>query len=155
MRRLAEWVPAIAWAALIWFFSTETFTAQSTAGFVLPFLSWLLPHASPQTLEQLHFLIRKAGHFGEYFVFALLVFRGVCGGRPGWNAHWAWSTILIVTGYATLDEFHQSFVPSRGASLADVALDTFGGAAAVLLFWRRQQSKMQTDGIGNAERNNP
>lgn len=145
MRWLADWAPAIAWAALIWFFSTETFAARSTSGFVLPFLSWLLPHASPQTLEQIHFLLRKAGHLGEYFVFALLVFRGVRGGQPDCDARSAWITILIVAGYAALDEFHQSLVPARGASLADVALDTAGGAAAVLLLWLRQRDKTQAD----------
>jgi VanZ family protein len=41
--------------------------------------------------------------------------------------------ILIVAGYAALDEFHQSFVPGRTAAVTDVLLDTSGGAAAQLL----------------------
>lgn len=41
--------------------------------------------------------------------------------------------ILIVAGYASLDEFHQRFVPGRGAAVSDVLLDTTGGAAAQLV----------------------
>ncbi len=140
MRWLLDWAPAIAWAVLIWFFSTENFTAQSTSRFLLPFLRWLLPDASPQALEQIHFAIRKGGHFAEYFLFALLIFRGLCSGRQGWRAHWVWYTMLVVAGYAAADEFHQSFVAMRGASLVDVALDTAAGAAALgFLWWKRRR----------------
>ena len=47
---------------------------------------------------------------------------------------------MIVAGYASLDEFHQSFVPGRTPAVTDVLLDTTGGAAAqaiagLVLLW--------------------
>ena len=41
---------------------------------------------------------------------------------------------LITIGYGCLDEFHQSFVPGRYASLQDILLDTFGVGAGTLCF---------------------
>ncbi|MCL6566898.1 MAG: VanZ family protein [Acidobacteriia bacterium] len=137
MRRLLDWAPAIAWAALIWTFSSQHFAAESTGHLLRPLLQWLLPGASYETLEQLHWLLRKTGHFVEYFVFALLVARGVRGRASGWQARWGGYTLAIVFLYAALDEWHQSFVPTRTAAVADVALDVVGGAAAIALLWWR------------------
>ena len=46
---------------------------------------------------------------------------------------WALATIAAVAGYASLDEFHQSFVPGRTAAVSDVLLDTTGGATAQVI----------------------
>ncbi len=43
---------------------------------------------------------------------------------------WALLAIVLVAGYASLDEFHQSFVPGRTAAVGDVLIDTSGGVAA-------------------------
>jgi VanZ family protein len=43
--------------------------------------------------------------------------------------------VVIVLGYAALDEFHQVFVPSRHASPWDALLDTTGAAAAQVVLW--------------------
>ncbi len=137
MRRLLDWIPAIAWAALIWTFSSHDFAAESTGPLLLPLLRWLLPGASRETLEQLHWLLRKTGHVVEYFVFALLVARGVRGPVSGWQRQWGGYTLAIVFLYAVLDEWRQSFVPTRTASATDVVLDVAGGAAAIALLWWR------------------
>ncbi len=139
MRRLLGWAPAIAWAVLIWTFSSHRFSAESTGHWLFPLLHWLLPSASRETLEQLHWLLRKTGHVVEYFVFALLVARGVRGQASGWQDRWVGWTLAIVFLYAALDEWHQSFVPTRTASVADVALDSVGGAAAIALLWWRER----------------
>lgn len=45
--------------------------------------------------------------------------------------------ILEVVGfvilYAISDEYHQSFIPGRGASFRDVCIDTLGGISGVLV----------------------
>jgi VanZ family protein len=46
---------------------------------------------------------------------------------------WALVTVLIVAGYAALDEYHQSFVPGRTAAVRDVLIDTTGGIAAQIV----------------------
>jgi VanZ family protein len=123
------------WAALISLASTDTFSAAHTSRIILPLLHLLLPQASSPTLEWLHFLIRKCAHFVEYFVFGLLLLRAVRGERHGWMLRWAVLALVIAAGYSALDEFHQSFVPSRTASPWDSLLDTFGAAAAQVVMW--------------------
>jgi VanZ family protein len=63
----------------------------------------------------------------EYAVLALLVFRALAQPERSVLAT-ALGALVLCAVYASLDEFHQSFVPSRGASPVDVVLDTFGAA---------------------------
>ena len=43
--------------------------------------------------------------------------------------------------FSVTDEFHQSFVPGRDASIWDVLADDVGGfLAAVMLFWRDRKT---------------
>ena len=135
MNQLKRWFPVLAWASLIFMASTDTFSAANTSRVILPFLHLLLPQANSPTLEWLQFLIRKSAHFTEYFIFGLLLLRAVRGVRNGWNLRWALLALVIAAGYSALDEFHQSFVPSRTASPWDSLLDTFGAAAAQVVMW--------------------
>jgi len=135
MRWLRKWGPAIGWAAVIWVFSTELFSGSGTARVILPLLRWLLPQASEETLDMLHFAIRKAAHLTEYFIFSLLVLRGIRGERRGWRLAWGLATVAIVAIYTALDEVHQAFVPGRGASPFDSLLDASGAVAAQFLAW--------------------
>lgn len=121
------------WACLIWTFSTESFTTQHTSRYIVPFLRWLFPHLEWETLLAIHQIIRKCAHVFEYFVFSLLILRGLRAGKKERHLGWALAAIAIVAAYAALDEFHQSFVPGRGASAWDVLLDTSAGAAAQLV----------------------
>lgn len=81
----------------------------------------------------MHHYIRKTGHFVEYFVFSILILRAIRAGRGNTRLTWALAAILIVAGYAALDEFHQSFVPGRTPAVRDVLIDTSGGAAAQII----------------------
>jgi VanZ family protein len=49
-------------------------------------------------------------------------------------------TISICILYGIGDEFHQSFIPDRSVSFADVVADTMGAAAvcAAWFFWKRR-----------------
>jgi VanZ family protein len=134
-RRLAPWLPAIAWAIMISWASTDYFSAEHTSEYILPALHWLLPHASAETLDRLHFLIRKAAHFAEYFLFSFLLLRAIRGEHRGWRIRWAIVALVIAAGYSALDEFHQSFVPSPTALPWDSLLDTSGAAIAQALVW--------------------
>jgi VanZ family protein len=132
---LKRWWPAIVWAIAISGFSTSAFTSENTSRIIIPVLHFLFPHASPDTLAFLHHIIRKCAHFTEYFIFSLLVLRGFRAGEKGTRLRWALLTLLIVAGYASLDEFHQSFVPGRTPAVTDVGIDTTGGATAQLAAW--------------------
>ena len=133
--RVKSWLPAILWAAVISALSTDTFSAEHTSLVIVPILHWLFPQASAATIEELHGLIRKSAHLAEYFIFSMLLLRGMRGPELGWKWRWAIWAIAIAAGYAALDEFHQSFVPSRTASPWDALLDTTGATAAQVFLW--------------------
>ena len=155
-----RWWPAFFWAFVISIFSTAAFTAERTGNFFIPLFRLLLPHASMETLNFLHFLVRKSAHFVEYFILSLLILRGFRAGRRGLEPSWVLGTILLVAAYAALDEFHQSFVPGRTAAAADVLLDTTGGLAAQLvvlllgalhlLVMRRREKSSEKAGVARA-----
>jgi VanZ family protein len=132
MNWIKRWLPVIVWAIVISGFSTHVFTADNTSHIIIPVLHWIFPHASPQHLAEMHFLVRKSGHFIEYFILSLLILRGIRAGRKETRLVWVAVTLLAVAVYASLDEFHQSFVPGRTAAVSDVVLDTTGGAVAQL-----------------------
>jgi VanZ family protein len=127
---LARWWPTLAWAVVISLFSTGAFTSDNTGRFIIPVLHWLFPSSPPETLALMHHIIRKCAHFIEYFILSLLILRGIRAGRHGTRLAWAALAILLVAGYASIDEFHQSFVPGRTPAVTDVLIDTTGGATA-------------------------
>lgn len=131
------------WAAVIFTFSTDTFSSEHTQGILVGILHTLLPFLSQETLFALHNFIRKCAHVGEYFVLGVLLFRAVRTPRESWQWRWAFLAILIAAFYASSDEMHQIFVPSRGASIWDALLDTGGASVAQFVVWmvnRRAQT---------------
>ena len=75
--------------------------------------------------------IRKLAHFSEYACMGVLVYtRWSQGLRRGKGLYFL--TVIWVFLSAACDEFHQYFVPGRYASVADVLLDTCGGAFGML-----------------------
>jgi VanZ family protein len=125
------WLPVLAWAGVIFYASTSAFSDANTGRFIIPILHWLFPAASAGALEQMHFLIRKCGHFTEYFVLGLLLLRAFRAGRREVRLRWALAAIAIAACYATFDEWHQSFVPGRGGlEISDILIDTTAAALA-------------------------
>ncbi len=139
MRRLAYWLPAICIALIISGFSTSIFSGEHTSRIIIPLLHWLFPSANQNTLEVFHFGIRKAAHITEFGMFSAAVFHGIRGERRGWRPEWAVIALLIAAGYAGLDEWHQSFVPTRQASIGDVLIDSTGALLAQLSIWAYSQ----------------
>jgi VanZ family protein len=115
--------------------STDTFSAEHTASVFEPLLRWLIPSLSEDQFLSIHYFIRKSAHFSEYFVFCLLLYRGVSEGRKGWRWSWGFAALFCATGYSALDEIHQAFVLSRTASAYDSLLDSAGAFAAFAVLW--------------------
>ena len=140
---LRAWWPAMAWACVIFIMSTDTFSAQHTSRIIGPILRWLIPSLTRAQFEVIHYYIRKTAHLTEYFMFALLLYRGVRGSGRGWRWTWGLAAFSIAAGYAALDEIHQLFVTSRHASPYDAMIDSTGAlfaVAAVWLWFRRRGS---------------
>jgi len=135
-RVVSKWMPVIAWMLLMFAGSTDVLSAEHTSRFIVPFLRWLDPTISIQTIIAIHFALRKIGHFTEYAILAVLLWRALRGtftaiGKGTLTA----GTFLVCAAFAASDEFHQSFVSTRTASLHDVMIDCIGAFVAVLLCW--------------------
>ncbi len=132
-RKFKYWFPVIFWMAIIFWMSTGTFSEQNTSLIVEPLLHFFMPGLSPQQIAALHGLIRKCGHVSEYFILGLLLFRyfrGTSTESRAWR--WASSAAIVVVLYAFSDEFHQSFIFTRTASIVDAGIDATGGILALI-----------------------
>ncbi len=99
-----------------------------------------------EIMDKVHFLVRKTAHFGEYGLLATLVLSSIITGiaayrkglfREIWKKKcivFAVITQIIVTVYASTDEFHQGFVEGRGPSVKDVFIDSAGGLTAIIIY---------------------
>ena len=132
---LLAWWPALLWAAVIFSMSTDMFSADHTATIIAPIFRWLIPSMTDAQFSLVHHLIRKSAHFTEYFIFGLLIYRGVRGGRKGWRWTWALAALSVAAGYSALDEIHQAFVISRTASPYDSLIDSMGAFFAIAALW--------------------
>ena len=140
---LRAWWPVVLWACFIFTMSTDTFSSEHTGSVLRPILLWLVPSLTVSQFELIHHLIRKCAHFTEYFIFCLLLYRGVRGNRKGWRWTWGLAALFCAAGYSALDEIHQAFVASRTASPYDSLLDSTGAFAALVALWvwfRRRRS---------------
>jgi len=138
IRNVKYWGPVLLWMSFIFWMSTGTFSSENTSLIIEPILRFLLPSISSEKVAMIHAAIRKSGHVTEYFILGILLFRAFRGGSKELrNVRWAFSSLLVVVLYAASDEFHQSFVPTRTASLVDVGIDTLGGiiAQCVSILW--------------------
>ena len=134
-QRFWRYGPLVFWILFISFASTGEFSASNTSVILRPILLWLFPNLSEARLAVLHFLTRKAAHFTEYAVLAFLVRRAfVTSSRAFLQRYWFQLGLLLVVIYGLLDEFHQSFVPSRTPSIYDSAIDVAGGLTVLLIF---------------------
>ena len=132
---LRAWWPALVWASVIFSLSTDTFSSEHTASVIEPILKWMVRSLTEEQFEAIHHLIRKSAHFTEYFIFCLLLYRGVRLGRAGWRWTWGVAALSCAAGYSVLDEIHQAFVASRTASAYDSLLDSTGAFAAFAVLW--------------------
>ena len=103
-----RWGPVVAWAALIFAFSSIPSLGTGLG-------TWDLA-------------LRKIAHATEFAILAALLVRAVA------DLRWA---VAIGIAYAISDEIHQTFVPGREGSPFDVLVDSVGVAVGALLASRR------------------
>ena len=139
---LSRYLPLLTWIAFISFASSGSFSASNTSLIVGPLLHWLFPNASPETLDVVHGIVRKIAHFLEYALLGVLAARAFRGSpKPVVRRRWLVICLALIVVYALVDEYHQSFVPSRTASIYDSFIDMAGGFTAVLVVnWRSRRN---------------
>lgn len=121
---LIAWGPAVLWMAVIFYLS-----AQGSLG--------------GQKWAPIFMALRKSAHIFEYAVLAMLIGFGLLRtwGAAGHRLSkvllsraWVLGTALS-TIYAVSDEFHQSFVPGRGAHVEDVIIDALSSVVGLGLVY--------------------
>ncbi len=144
--RLWRYVPLGLWILFISFASTSEFSAVNTSTVLRPLVLWFVPSLNESQLATVHFLLRKLGHFTEYAVLAYLARRAfISSSHEFLRRYWFQAAVLLIVVYALLDEFHQSFVPTRTASIYDSAIDAAGGITVLVIFkLLRRDSRAQT-----------
>jgi VanZ family protein len=142
---LKAWIAAVLWLILIAIESSALLSAHNTSRILYPLLHFLFG-MDWERFEVWHFFIRKAGHVVGYAILSALLFRAWRATLPAmsdvkWTPRWATIAILGTTLVASLDEWHQSFVPSRTGRWQDVVLDTSAGLGAqlIILVWMRRK----------------
>jgi VanZ family protein len=131
-RRLWRYGPLVAWACFVLFASSASFSASNTSRIIRPLLLWLFPEISEESLLYAHFLVRKAAHFSEYALLALLAARAFrTSHKQKLKELWWLAAFALVACVALADEYHQSFLASRTGTVYDSLLDMAGGATAL------------------------
>jgi VanZ family protein len=134
---LKTWIAAILWLIVIAIESTAWLSAHNTSRILYPLLRDLFG-MTWERFEHIHFFLRKGGHVFGYGMLSILLFRAWRETLPSasgatWMLRWAGIAVLGTAFVASLDEWHQSFIPSRTGTPKDVLLDTCAGIAAQIL----------------------
>ena len=138
---LKAWIALILWLIVIAIESTTYLSAHNTSRILYPLLHFLFG-VSHARFEHWHFYIRKGGHVFGYGLLSILLFRAwretlQVTEDSRWSFHWASIAVLGTALVASLDEWHQSFIPTRTGTPHDVILDTSAGILAqiIIFFW--------------------
>jgi VanZ family protein len=151
--RLFRYAPIFLWIGVILFLSSPAGSMDETSRFVGPLLNFFFPNMAEETRQLVHAYVRKSAHFTEYAVLAFVVFRALVGSSVVLlNKLRYMLPIILVAVIAFIDEYNQSFEPSRTGSYRDVFLDISGGLTIVLILWLWQRrrsavgsARMQSD----------
>lgn len=85
----------------------------------------LTPEEFTQYVQHFHYPVRKLAHMSEYALLALSL--SIPFSLYGWkNIHLFLLSFFLCVLFASIDEFHQSFVAGRGPSIKDVGFDSAG-----------------------------
>ncbi len=146
-RRVGLRIATLAWAVLVFYFSTERFGSDFSQGLLAQALALLHVGVSPRTFHILDVLLRKTAHITEYGILASLVYGSFAEQQPfRWRLRQAIWCIAVVGLYSLTDEFHQRYVPGRHASLVDCGIDVAGAAIAVGMIFEARRRFMCASG---------
>jgi VanZ family protein len=132
------------WVAIISIESTDWLSAQHTSSILYQFATALFGTISLPKFLVFHLYLRKAGHVTGYGILSLLLLRGwrhTLDPARAWLGRIAllsWLGTLLV---ATLDEWHQSYIPSRTGTWHDVVLDSAAGLVFLLIACARLRGR--------------
>ena len=142
---LKVWIAAGLWLIVIAIESTSLLSAANTGRILYPILHFLFG-ITPAQFRIWHIVIRKTGHVVGYFVLSVLLFRAwrLTLPRRGvalWGLRWSTIVFFMSVLVASLDEWHQSFLPSRTGKVTDVLLDSAAALLAQFVLFRMMRTR--------------
>ncbi len=147
---MRAWWPAALWIGLIALESTDSFSSENTGSVLYSLLTHLFGHIDYYQFLVFHHYLRKTGHVVGYGMLGLLLLRG-------WRATFGharsllWRTSLLswlgTAFVASMDEWHQSYIPSRTGTWRDALLDSAAGFVFLLVayFWLRRSPRVDPE----------
>jgi len=134
---LKAWIALVLWLIVISIESTTYLSAAHTSRMLFPLFHFLFGMDYFRFMPW-NFFLRKSGHVFGYGLLSILLFRAWRETLPAangarWTLRWATIAVLGTALVASLDEWHQSFIPTRTGTVHDVVLDTCAGIAAQLV----------------------
>jgi len=139
---LLVWTPVIVALGVIVMESTPNFSADHTSTWMRTSFEALFGAVPDARWPEVHHYIRKTGHFLGYGSMGLVWLRAwlLTWVTPmkhlstaTWRAYCIAMAIFCTMLIASLDEVHQSFLPSRTGMVTDVFLDTAGAVVLISL----------------------
>lgn len=136
------------WVALISIESTDLLSSEHTGTLLYKLVTWLFGPVNLYEFLKFHFYLRKTGHVFAYGMLGLLLLRGwraTLDPARAWLGHVTLLSWLGTVFVAAMDEWHQSYIPSRTGSVRDVVLDSVAGFVFLLIAyaWLRRFSAIE------------
>jgi VanZ family protein len=130
--------------------STNLGSSANTGRILYPIFHFLF-HMDIARFAVWHMLLRKTGHVVGYSILSVLFFRSWRATFPRLSTRWClqWATVawLSTSLVAVLDEWHQSFLPSRTGTVRDVVLDSCAALLTQAVLFAILSSQTAPDSI--------
>jgi VanZ family protein len=117
--------------AVIFNLSSDANSNEKTRQLAVKLESKIETKVSPAAVDKINYVIRKSGHFIEYFIlgFILLLVSNLYSFSLKLSLPYILFIILLI---ANLDEYYQSFI-GRASMVTDCLIDLCGGISGVLI----------------------
>ena len=123
---LLSWACVLAWMGLIFFLSEIASLSSETSGVGVGESELWLGFIPRWTLAWVH----HGTMFGGLTFIAYVAIRVSSSFR--WQTA-AWLALAVAVSYASIDEWHQSFVAGRTSDVRDIGMDIIGALSVILI----------------------
>ena len=136
-RKIISWLAVILWLVLIFILSAQPVLksnglSKSIAEKVIKIIKKISPDKNI-SLGRFNHYLRKTAHFFFYMILGILMMNVLKMMKVKGVKRIALALLICVL-CAMLDEFHQLFVPGRGAQVKDVIIDSIGAIVGIGLY---------------------
>ena len=133
-RKIISWLAVILWLILIFILSAQPVhksngLSKGIAEKIIKNIEKISPDKDI-SLGRFNHYLRKTAHFFAYMILGILVINVLKLIGVGGKKRIALALLICII-YAITDEFHQLFVPGRGAQVKDVIIDSIGALVGI------------------------